>query len=105
MGKSTEEKYNKCHSHIRKEFTQEVSHVEMIASQSAKFHVKEKEGFEENIGHGNRTSDDEREAFVEIENEEPDAVPLPVWLQLLDVEAAALLDESESIRGHIRLPQ
>jgi hypothetical protein len=37
----------------------DVSSIEMIVNQSGKFH--EKESFEENIGHGNRTSDNERE--------------------------------------------
>jgi hypothetical protein len=46
-----------------------------------------------------------RGALVEIGDEEPDPVPIPAWLQLLEVEAAALLDEYESIRCHIQLPQ
>jgi hypothetical protein len=34
------------------------------------------------------------DALVEIEDQESDAVPIPVWLQLLEVEAAVLLDKS-----------
>jgi hypothetical protein len=34
-------------------------------------------------------------ALVEIEDEQPDAVSIPAWLQFLEVEAAALLEESE----------
>jgi hypothetical protein len=33
--------------------------------------------------------------LVEIENEDPDQVPIPVWLRLLEVEVAAPLGESE----------
>jgi hypothetical protein len=37
------------------------------------------------------------DVLVEIEDKEPDPVPFPVWLQLPEREAAALLDESEQI--------
>jgi hypothetical protein len=30
-----------------------------------------------------------------LRDEEPDTAAVPLWLQLLDVEAAALLEESE----------
>jgi hypothetical protein len=35
------------------------------------------------------------DALVKTEDEEPDTVPISVWLQPLAVEVAALLDESE----------
>jgi hypothetical protein len=46
------------------------------------------------------SSNNDPDVFVEIEDEEPDAALIPVWLQLLEVEAAALLDESEETRCH-----
>jgi hypothetical protein len=39
------------------------------------------------------------------EEEEPDAIPIVIWLQLLEVAARALLDGSEQIRCDLQLPQ
>jgi hypothetical protein len=41
------------------------------------------------------TAQNDLEAHIEIEDGEPDTVPISVSLQLLEVEEAALLDESE----------
>jgi hypothetical protein len=41
------------------------------------------------------TAQNDPDALVEIEHQESDTVPIPVWLQLLEVEAAALLDKCE----------
>jgi hypothetical protein len=40
------------------------------------------------------TAQKDPDALVEIEDKGPDVVPMPIWLQLLEVEAAVLLDES-----------
>jgi hypothetical protein len=41
------------------------------------------------------TAQKDPDALVEVEDDEPDAVSISFWLQLLEVEAVALLDESE----------
>jgi hypothetical protein len=41
------------------------------------------------------TTQNDPEPLVEIEGEELGAVSIPVWLSILEVEAAALSDESE----------
>jgi hypothetical protein len=48
------------------------------------------------------TGQNDPDALIETEDEGPDAVPISVWLQLLEMEAAAFLDESESIGCHMR---
>jgi hypothetical protein len=51
------------------------------------------------------SSNNNPDALVEIEEEEPDTILIPVSLQLLEVEAVALLDECEGIRYHIQPAQ
>jgi hypothetical protein len=51
------------------------------------------------------TAQNDPDALVRIEDEEPGAVPIPISLQLLQVEPAALLDEPEQIRCQIQPPQ
>jgi hypothetical protein len=41
------------------------------------------------------TAQSDPDTLVKIEKEEPDAVPIPVWLQFIEVAAAALLNEFE----------
>jgi hypothetical protein len=55
----------------------DVSHIKMIAIQSRKFH--EKESFEENVGHGNRTSDSEREVNDMNCGKLPESVRQVTW--------------------------